>query len=334
MIIHRTNNDGKRNVYEEILNNVNWYTKDDKNMKSRIDTVSVKRKKNKLILGKTCHFGNMSYTGRLIVRDFIKIEFPLDINSGDKLLQSSVAGGLYSGIKLSENSLDSISFYSSPFNDKTKIINPKEKDINYVSNYEMKDNFDIIRETLYFEDSFNLDYGETLKGLLLAISLFSLEVPFQIDIKIDNKYGIHYENYRESGKNNQINDILKKKIAEINKYLQKQFYLFKNYIDSENRHISLYAHIDYFDTIIYINDYEYKMTYIIKMNIVDHFRLLKTLAYLVGPCPFSDESFYDGSKAGFHSITEACFYDNEEMDRFANGINDNFGDNLDVDYNI
>ena len=135
MIIHRINNDGKRNVYEETLNNVNWYTKDDKNMKSRIDTVSVKRKKNKLILGKTCHFGNMSYTGRLIVRDFIKIEFPLDINSGDKLLQSSVAGGIYSGIKLSENALDSIPFYSSPFNDKTKIINPKEKDINYVSNY-------------------------------------------------------------------------------------------------------------------------------------------------------------------------------------------------------
>lgn len=306
--------------------------------KARLDTILLKKYKGILYLNKITHYGNLVSNNYISLNDFIFNEFILEDKSFDKTIYSSVNGGKFlngsaeyptnyidpSGLSIPKNNQNnkrSLSIQPTIF------LNNINDFIVYDRNISLKDNSDFVEIDINsFEDLFNMDYYNTLSNILIPLLMFNLEIPFKMDIKIDNIYGIQVENIISSTTTNSINDILKNKIKHYMEFLHKRFWIFKDNCDNEKRHLGIYVHIDYFDTIIHINDYIYKMTHFIHLNNSDHFRLLKILKYIENK---EDDLFYEAAKYKLVTPFQVDFLNTrEEISNFCNNINYNYLDNI------
>lgn len=306
--------------------------------KARLDTILLKKYKGILYLNKITHYGNLVSNNYISLNDFIFNEFILEDKSFDKTIYSSVNGGKFlngsaeyptnyidpSGLSIPKNNQNnkrSLSIQPTIF------LNNINDFIVYDRNISLKDNSDFVEIDINsFEDLFNMDYYDTLSNILIPLLMFNLEIPFKMDIKIDNTYGIQVENIISSTTTNSINDILKNKIKHYMEFLHKRFWIFKDNCDNEKRHLGIYVHIDYFDTIIHINDYIYKMTHFIHLNNSDHFRLLKILKYIENK---EDDLFYEAAKYKLVTPFQVDFLNTrEEISNFCNNINYNYLDNI------
>ena len=306
--------------------------------KARLDTILLKKHKGMLYLDKITHYGDLISNNYISLNDFIFNEFMLEDKSSDKTIYSSVNGGKYlngsaeyptnyidpSGLSIPQNiqkNKRTISIQPTIF------LNNIPECIVYDRNIGLKDNSDFVEIDINsFEDLFNMDYYDTLSNILIPILMFNLEIPFKMDMKIDNIYGIQVENIISSTKTSTINEVLMHKIKYYMDFLHKRFWVFKDICDKENRHLGIYVHIDYFDTTIHVNDYVYNMTHYIHLNNSDHFRLLKILKYIENK---EDDLFYEASKYQLVTPFQVDFLNSvEEISNFFNNINFNYLDNI------
>ncbi len=306
--------------------------------KARLDTLLLKKYKGILYLDKITHYGDLISNNYISLNDFIFNEFILEDKSFDKTIYSSVNGGKYlnGSAEYPTNYIDPTGL-SIPQNvqkhkrtlsiQPTIFLNNIPDCIIYNRNIGLKDNSDFAEIDINsFEDLFNMDYYDSLANILIPILMFNLEIPFKMDLKIDNIYGIQVENIISSTTTNSINEILKKKIKYYIDFLHKRFWIFKNNCDKENRHLGVYIHIDYFDITIHVNDYIYNMTHFIHLNNSDHFRLLKILKYIENE---EDDLFYEASKYQLVTPFQVDFLNSmEEISNFYNNINFNYLDNI------
>lgn len=306
--------------------------------KARLDTLLLKKHKGVLFLDKITHYGDLVSNNYISLNDFIFNEFMLENKSSDKTIYSSVNGGKYlnGSAEYPTNYIDpsGLSIPKNIQNNKrtlsiqpTIFINNIPDCIVYDRNIGLKDNSDFVEIDINsFEDLFNMDYYNTLSNILIPILMFNLEIPFKMDMKIDNIYGIQVENIISSTKTSTINEVLMHKIKYYMDFLHKRFWVFKDNCDKENRHLGIYVHIDYFDTTIHVNDYVYNMTHYIHLNNSDHFRLLKILKYIENK---EDDLFYEASKYQLVTPFQVDFLNSvEEISNFFNNINFNYLDNI------
>lgn len=306
--------------------------------KARLDTLLLKKHKGVLFLDKITHYGDLVSNNYISLNDFIFNEFMLENKSSDKTIYSSVNGGKYlnGSAEYPTNYIDpsGLSIPKNIQNNKrtlsiqpTIFINNIPDYIVYDRNIGLKDNSDFVEIDINsFEDLFNMDYYDTLSNILIPILMFNLEIPFKMDMKIDNIYGIQVENIISSTKTSTINEVLMHKIKYYMDFLHKRFWVFKDNCDKENRHLGIYVHIDYFDTTIHVNDYVYNMTHYIHLNNSDHFRLLKILKYIENK---EDDLFYEASKYQLVTPFQVDFLNSvEEISNFFNNINFNYLDNI------
>lgn len=306
--------------------------------KARLDTLLLKKHKGVLFLDKITHYGDLVSNNYISLNDFIFNEFMLENKSSDKTIYSSVNGGKYlnGSAEYPTNYIDpsGLSIPKNIQNNKrtlsiqpTIFINNIPDCIVYDRNIGLKDNSDFVEIDINsFEDLFNMDYYDTLSNILIPILMFNLEIPFKMDMKIDNIYGIQVENIISSTKTSTINEVLMHKIKYYMDFLHKRFWVFKDICDKENRHLGIYVHIDYFDTTIHVNDYVYNMTHYIHLNNSDHFRLLKILKYIENK---EDDLFYEASKYQLVTPFQVDFLNSvEEISNFFNNINFNYLDNI------
>lgn len=306
--------------------------------KARLDTLLLKKHKGVLFLDKITHYGDLVSNNYISLNDFIFNEFMLENKSSDKTIYSSVNGGKYlnGSAEYPTNYIDpsGLSIPKNIQNNKrtlsiqpTIFINNIPDCIVYDRNIGLKDNSDFVEIDINsFEDLFNMDYYNTLSNILIPILMFNLEIPFKMDMKIDNIYGIQVENIISSTKTSTINEVLMHKIKYYMDFLHKRFWVFKDNCDKENRHLGIYVHIDYFDTTIHVNDYIYNMTHYIHLNNSDHFRLLKILKYIENK---EDDLFYEASKYQLVTPFQVDFLNSvEEISNFFNNINFNYLDNI------
>lgn len=328
---------------EEVVNSKRFLTLHGNS--SRIDTIKVKLLKGRIFLNKISYFGSLIGSNIMKIHDAINVQFPLTQNQNIKRINSNVKGGDYITGYNSFNSLISLKNMERDkelFNRESVLAKHGSIDISRIyfegisgNDYKMCDNFDYYGLRInVFEDLFNLDYGEILGDLIIGISTFLLEVPCKLDMKIDNKYGIRVENIYTSSKDTTIIETTKSSIKKCVDYIKKSFYKFKDKCDKEKRWLGIYVHVDYFDLIVHINDYEYRMTHIHNFNLSDHMRILKTLSYLKGGA-FLEESFVEGTRMGFLTISHMStmsYYDNDKNFCIGKEIT-SFEDNIEEDYN-
>lgn len=287
--------DKKENVYNYEISNTNTIGK---------ITNFIVDNTNKTFL-KIENFGTLDFNifegHRLIVNNSIITS--IDFENKNTEIISNVVGNAYY-YYLSNRNL--------PFDYKNAII----RNINYFSDLDL--NF------IYID---NLEIYKAIKPILLGISTFSTLFPFSLVFKMENirnsldfinfKYPIFLKEYREYC----FND-LKRFVSLLS---CGSYPAFKRIADKFNLNLRIYCYIGYNQAIIRVYDDHFNKIYYLKLNLSDHYKVLRHALYdeLVNENYKEneiDDFFLITEKLNFHSFSDCMNYTNNEIIEYVEGF--------------
>jgi len=243
--------------------------------KFRLDRIAIQRLGSKEVLRKTTHFG-MSYGSLAQVYDFIDIISDIRTKS---LIQINTS--------ITNKELDDrvpINFVFPEFTRDNLIdINQLAQDYE-IHHIQLIDNTDFIHNINIFEDSFNMDYTETLGPFVALISGATMLAPFSCNLIIDSKDGFVYKNERATIKDPDIIMMSQKAFCNFMKGIDVLYKHLKDICEKEETHVRMYIIVNEFTTYIRFTDLKNNnLTFSLNLNNSDHCRMLRYLDACVGP---------------------------------------------------
>lgn len=142
-----------------------------------------------------------------------------------------------------------------------------------------------VRTLINLSDTFNIDIGKILEGLLCILLPYAISTPFKMFLKIDNKYdGVYLSDIKLYTDNTTIKDNNFVHIRNLMRLIEDEFETVKSYLKMNERSIHMYFYIDIFDIKIQISDYENNIHERLTITQGQYFKILKTFEVLGTSC--------------------------------------------------